>query len=147
MWYAVYDKHYRSQVVVPEADFELRHYPAAWDEGGSGKARFSGTNFGDAGTTNDGLGTALGLEDLRRIAVEGMTSSSVVSAAGNQGGEIKGEGEYVSMPLEGRMDLMRPRKEEPVVVMTVEEMGSRSEKKKEPPQLYLTERLADEEEA
>jgi lipopolysaccharide biosynthesis glycosyltransferase len=38
MWYAVYDKHYRSQVVVPEADFELRHYPAAWDEGGSGKA-------------------------------------------------------------------------------------------------------------
>jgi hypothetical protein len=87
------------------------------------------------------------LEDLRRIAVEGMTSSSVVSAAGNQGGKIKGEGEYVSMPLEGRMDLMRPRKEEPVVVMTVEEMGSRSEKKKEPPQLYLTERLADEEEA
>jgi hypothetical protein len=135
MWYDVYDRHYRSHAVVPDADFELKHYPAAWNEGGGvglSDASLSGTS------TTGGAGTSLGLEDLRRIAVGGMGSSVV----GTAGGKIGGEGEYMSMPLEGRVDLMRPRKEEQVVTMT----EGKVEKKKEPPQLSICEPSDDEEE-
>ncbi|KAJ3559966.1 hypothetical protein NM688_g1 [Phlebia brevispora] len=53
------------------------------------------------------LGTALGLDELRKVAIEGLaalgsTEPVVVKPA---------EGEYRSMPLEGRIDLMRPPKE------------------------------------
>ena len=46
---------------------------------------------------------SLGLEDLRKLAVEG----------GSQASRQKGEGEYRSLPLEGRIDLMRPTREPP----------------------------------
>ncbi|TFK56666.1 hypothetical protein OE88DRAFT_45721 [Heliocybe sulcata] len=95
-WYAVYDKHYRSQPVDAEAEFEVKLYSSAWDETAGGMP----------------AGSALGLEELRRMAVEGMgmygggSSGSVGIAGGRQ------EGEYRSMPLDGRFDLMRPRKEQ-----------------------------------
>lgn len=61
-------------------------------------------------TTSDALGvptnSVLSLEDLRRIAIEGFSGVSSVSrtsAATTSGGS------YISLPLEGRLDLMRPR--------------------------------------
>ncbi|KAH9997698.1 hypothetical protein BJV74DRAFT_883311 [Russula compacta] len=78
-WYAVYDKHYRSQPVIPQAAFWGSLIPPT---------------------------SVLSLEDLRRIAIEGFSGFSNVprtSAA------TTGEGSYISLPLEGRLDLMRPR--------------------------------------
>ncbi|KIJ22098.1 glycosyltransferase family 8 protein [Paxillus involutus ATCC 200175] len=92
-WYNVYDHHYRSQSAVLDSDFELRRYTSAWNEQNSTKS--------DTGVDTGG---ALGLEELRRLALEGMGSLGMVSAH-----QAHGEGEYQSMPLEGRFDLMRPR--------------------------------------
>lgn len=50
---------------------------------------------------------ALSLEDLRQIAIEGFSGISRTFSAAT--GEGAGEGKYVSLPLEGRLDLMRPR--------------------------------------
>ena len=50
------------------------------------------------------------MDELRKMAINGwarLTSTSVNRSA---------EGEYLSMPLEGRIDLMRPKKPEPVRV-------------------------------
>ena len=55
-------------------------------------------------------GGALVLDDLRRIAVEGMSHSGAPSLGARIPPE--GEGEYQRMPLDGRIDLMRPKKEE-----------------------------------
>ena len=58
-------------------------------------------------TTSGALGlpttSALSLGDLRRIAIEGFSGSSRSSAS------TTGDGNYISLPLEGRLDLMRPR--------------------------------------
>ncbi|KAG9314042.1 nucleotide-diphospho-sugar transferase [Chiua virens] len=48
-------------------------------------------------------GGVLGLEELRRAALEGMEASGIFTP------QACGEGEYRTMPLEGRFDLMRPR--------------------------------------
>ena len=48
----------------------------------------------------------LSLEDLRRIAIEGFSG---VSSASTTSAAIAGEGSYISLPLGGRLDLMRPR--------------------------------------
>jgi glycogenin glucosyltransferase len=97
-WYAVYDTHYRSHSIVPESEFEVQKYVSAWDEetGTGAELLIAG-----GGATTGG---ALGLEDLRRLAVEGM---SVASGKGTGG-----EGEYMSLPLDGRVDLMRHLEEE-----------------------------------
>ena len=50
--------------------------------------------------------SVLSLEDLRRIAIEGFSGVSSVSRAS---AATTGEGSYISLPLEGRLDLMRPR--------------------------------------
>jgi hypothetical protein len=47
----------------------------------------------------------LGLDELRRVALEGMSAASFVP------GTASGEGDYMSMPLEGRVDLMPPKRE------------------------------------
>ena len=48
------------------------------------------------------------MEELRKLAVDGWSRLSSNSL------NRSGEGEYLSMPLEGRIDLMRPKKPEPV---------------------------------
>lgn len=50
--------------------------------------------------------SVLSLEDLRRIAIEGFSG---VSSASRTSDATTGEGSYLSLPLEGRLDLMRPR--------------------------------------
>ncbi|KAF7784074.1 CAZyme family GT8 [Agaricus bisporus var. burnettii] len=87
-WFAVYDKHYRSQPILPPS-FEVKHYPSVWDSSSS--------------TTRPTEEKQLDLEDLRKLAVEG------VNATGFFNGK-EGEGEYRTLPLEGRFDLMRPKK-------------------------------------
>lgn len=71
----------------------MKRYTSAWNEE-------SGTSISLPG---DGGGGPLSLEDLKRIAIEGL------SKAGSSEGS--GQGAYMSLPLEGRFDLMRPRKE------------------------------------
>jgi glycogenin len=50
--------------------------------------------------------SALSLEDLRRIAIEGF--SGITGISGTSVAPTS-EGNYISLPLEGRLDLMRPR--------------------------------------
>ncbi|KAF9460095.1 hypothetical protein BDZ94DRAFT_1266657 [Collybia nuda] len=96
-WYAVYDKHYRSHIVLPQPKFEVKRYESAWNENGpSTEPSVSATN-----------GSTLSLEDLRRLAIEGMNASHPVADD-----KSDGRGEYKSMPLDGRVDLMRPKKPE-----------------------------------
>jgi glycogenin glucosyltransferase len=96
-WYAVYDKHYRSQPVIPQTAYASTRYDPVW-------------NQGSHVTTSDAPGvpanSVLSLEDLRRIAIEGFSGVSSVSRTS---AATTGEGSYISLPLEGRLDLMRPR--------------------------------------
>ncbi|KAJ7293144.1 glycogenin [Mycena rebaudengoi] len=94
-WFAVYDKYCRAPPTVSESDFQVKRYISAWDEQ-------TGTSS-DLISASMASGTALGLEDLRRIAVGGMTAS-----AGSSTNEQRpGDGAYISLPLEGRFDLMQ----------------------------------------
>ncbi|CCA67685.1 related to glycogenin-2 beta [Serendipita indica DSM 11827] len=86
-WFAVYDRHYRPPQIATEEEYQMQHYPASWET-----AAFEATSYG------------LGLEDLKKMAVQGVLSTAPAS----------GEGEYRSLPLEGRVDLMRPRKPDPL---------------------------------
>ena len=86
-WYSVYDRHYRSQTAEPA--FWPTKYTSAWNEEGLGHGTVAGG--------------ALGLEDLRRVTLEGMGASGISAP------RVHGEGEYRTMPLEGRFDLIRPR--------------------------------------
>ncbi|KAG6380868.1 glycosyltransferase family 8 protein [Boletus reticuloceps] len=86
-WYNVYDEHYRSQATEPI--FQPSRYTSAWNEKDGRHARAAGG--------------ALGLEELRRVALEGMGTSGVSVP------RAYGEGDYRTMPLEGRFDLICPR--------------------------------------
>ncbi|KAG7099585.1 hypothetical protein E1B28_001415 [Marasmius oreades] len=97
-WFAVYDKYYRNRVIVPDANFEVRRYLSAWSEQSGAKPDMASSSSGESA-----LSGTLGLEDLRRLAVEGMSSVNFGSMHAN----ISGEGEYRSLPLDGRFDLMR----------------------------------------
>ncbi|RDX51044.1 hypothetical protein OH76DRAFT_1481729 [Lentinus brumalis] len=112
-WYAVYDKHYRSEDHPEHGNFEFTRYDSVWD---TGSAFGVGAEMA-APPSATAPGAALGLDDLRKIAVEGISS---YSAAAREGPKI---GEYRSMPLEGRVDLMRPRRELP----HKEEAGSKDQ--------------------
>lgn len=103
-WYAAYDSHYRVQSLVPDSEFEVKKYISAWDEDSAASTELAGSNVS--------IGGALGLEDLRRMAISGMSGIGGGSISGWEGRGGNGEGEYWSMPLEGRVDLMRPRYEE-----------------------------------
>ncbi|SJL06215.1 uncharacterized protein ARMOST_09551 [Armillaria ostoyae] len=96
-WFHVYDTYYRSQSIIPEEEFEVKRYTSAWDEQSGAEA--------DAvsGVSSIEPSGALGLEDLKRLALEGMSAVSSDNRSG--------EGDYKSMPLEGRVDLMRPQRE------------------------------------
>jgi glycogenin glucosyltransferase len=96
----VYDKHYRSQPIILQAAYAPTHYEAVWDQGRSVTA---------SGAPVIPAASALSLEDLRRIAIEGFSGiSRTVTATMGEGAS---EGKYISLPLEGRLDLMRPRPE------------------------------------
>lgn len=98
-WFAVYDKHCRSEAVAPATQFEVQKYVSAWDEP-------RGTSAEAMGAGNMPSGGALGLDDLKRLAVEGMS-------AARSSAYDSGEGIYTSLPLEGRVDLMwRPQEED-----------------------------------
>ncbi|KAJ7170067.1 glycosyltransferase family 8 protein [Mycena filopes] len=92
-WFAMYDKYCRAAPTVSDTEFEVKRYVSAWDEQtGTGSELISGSMTS---------GTAMGLEDLRKIAIHGMAPGGPSST---------GEGEYIRLPLEGRFDLMRPQK-------------------------------------
>lgn len=86
-WYSVYDRYYRSQTSEPV--FQPTRHTSVWNEEGLRHPV--------------GAGGVLGLEELRRIALEGMGASGISTPRAH------GEGEYRTMPLEGRFDLIRPR--------------------------------------
>ncbi|KAI0257928.1 hypothetical protein BC834DRAFT_917003 [Gloeopeniophorella convolvens] len=98
-WYAVYDRHYRSEPVIPQTDYASARYEAAWDQS---------SNTITSGASAVPTTSVLTLEELRRIAIEGFAGFAGASRTSHAQG---GEGEYISLPLEGRMDLMRPRRE------------------------------------
>ncbi|KAF9074799.1 hypothetical protein BDP27DRAFT_1213603 [Rhodocollybia butyracea] len=91
-WFDVYDRHYRVQSIIPEAPFEVQKYESVWNEHSQTSA-----------PAPTGQGGALGLEELRRLAIQGIKSAGL--AVENR----SGDGEYQSFPLEGRVDLMRPQ--------------------------------------
>lgn len=88
-WFDVYDRHYRAHIPDGEARFEVKPYPSAWDRP---------TKFSQPAQSPK----SFDLEELKRLAIGGLTSPSPETRLG--------EGHYQSMPLEGRIDLMRPRK-------------------------------------
>jgi glycogenin glucosyltransferase len=94
-WYAVYDKHYRSQPVIPQATYASARYEAAWDRADIGPY-----------VPTVPAASAMSLEELRRIAIEGFAG---ISSASRPSVATPSEGNYTSLPLEGRLDLMRPR--------------------------------------
>ncbi|PIL31792.1 hypothetical protein GSI_06496 [Ganoderma sinense ZZ0214-1] len=100
-WFDVYDRHYRSDFNPQHVNFEFTRYDSVWD---------AETSYGadiPRSASAPPSGAVLGLDDLRKIAVEGISGyNSAVQARPKVG-------EYRSMPLEGRVDLMRPRKEPP----------------------------------
>ncbi|KAF9648492.1 nucleotide-diphospho-sugar transferase, partial [Thelephora ganbajun] len=97
-WYSVYDRHYRSDT-IPTTPFEIQQYDSVWNQDGD-----LGAGFSTIAVSRPGFN----LEELRKIAVDGWSRLSSTSV------NRSGEGEYLSMPLGGRIDLMRPRKPEPV---------------------------------
>ncbi|KAI0319779.1 hypothetical protein OF83DRAFT_1169921 [Amylostereum chailletii] len=96
-WYAVYDKHYRSVPVSASVEFAARRYEAAWDQEAS-----VGEDMPAPPPSTTKPSTGLSLGDLRRMAIEGFSGPAYAQS---------GEGAYIRLPLDGRMDLMRPRKE------------------------------------
>jgi glycogenin glucosyltransferase len=96
-WFAVYDRHYRPPIPMTEAEYQVKRYEAAWDT-----ATFEPTAILDSHPTPTvSVAASYDLSELRRVAIEGAGWSKLVAA---------GEGEYRSMPLEGRVSLMRPEK-------------------------------------
>ncbi|KIM47765.1 glycosyltransferase family 8 protein [Hebeloma cylindrosporum] len=87
-WFDVYDRHYHSESILAQTPFEVQRYTAAWDQ---------------PPTENNLPVDALGLDELKRLAIQGINASITETRPG--------EGTYRTMPLEGRVDLMRPRKE------------------------------------
>lgn len=86
-WFDVYDRHYSNELSSPQYDFHPQRYASAWDN--------------PSGTSQPP--STLPLDELKRLAIEGLNSNTVDSKPG--------EGTYTSLPLGGRVDLMRPKKE------------------------------------
>jgi glycogenin glucosyltransferase len=127
-WFAVYDRHYRAAPPTPSPlNFEVARYDSVWDEGtslgaevvpsaslpaavGSGWAASMGSarlqslpGVGGYPTQVQANGP-LSLDDLRRMAVEGVDGVFFFGS-----GSRRLEGEYRRLPLDGRIDLMRPK--------------------------------------
>ncbi|KAK2461564.1 hypothetical protein APHAL10511_006027 [Amanita phalloides] len=90
-WFSVYDQRYRAQPIMVDSSFELKKFTPVWEE----QSRRS----------------ALTLEELKKVAIEGMHSITSPSRG------HEGEGDYINLPLEGRVDLMRPKKLQPLVLV------------------------------
>ena len=106
-WFAVYDKHYRStSATFPDVP-TLSDEPLSTLTGTPKVQRYINVWTSDVQPRDEadtsGVGVPLGLEELRRLAVEGVGKSK----AGD------GEGTYYSLPLEGRIDLMPPKEVKP----------------------------------
>ncbi|KAI0778354.1 hypothetical protein BD413DRAFT_465027 [Trametes elegans] len=101
-WYDVYDRNYRSEEAPGQGNFEFTRYESVWDYGSG-----YGAEMGNPASAAPVAGGALGLDDLRKIAVEGIGS---YNASAQQSEQLPKVGEYRSMPLEGRVDLMRPKR-------------------------------------
>ncbi|KAG6840909.1 hypothetical protein C0991_003251 [Blastosporella zonata] len=102
-WYDVYDRHYRSQP-ASRPQFEDRRYESTWNQAGR-PAPSEGT---------------LSLNELRRLAIEGISAASATAYDRPIGNGERLDGQYRSLPLEGRVDLMRPKKEPPVEEVPLE---------------------------
>ncbi|GLB35913.1 putative glycosyltransferase family 8 protein [Lyophyllum shimeji] len=100
-WYDVYDRHYRSQAISHQPQFEINRYESAWNKQSGGGKTAAVSVPGD---------NTFSLEELRRLAVEGMNAASRDPYCDKPGDNKLLEGQYQSMPLEGRLDLMRPTK-------------------------------------
>ncbi|PPQ71465.1 hypothetical protein CVT26_011244 [Gymnopilus dilepis] len=85
-WFDVYDRHYNTPP-PRQAEFEVGHYTPAWERPSAEPP------------------AKLDLDDLKRLAIQGLNAS--------QAEALPGEGAYRSLPLQGRVDLMRPRKPQP----------------------------------
>ncbi|KAH8099255.1 glycosyltransferase family 8 protein [Cristinia sonorae] len=103
-WFDVYDRHYRMATPVSRSNFEVQRYSAAWDD-----ATSANTGNDSSISVASPIAGVYGLEDLRRIATQGYSSMESGGSGANY--FAPSEGEYKSMPLEGRIDLMRPRRE------------------------------------
>ena len=102
-WFAVYDKLYRSS---PTTDSDSHDKPLSTE---TPNIRYPNVwNSSDVQpkyeAETSGAGAPLGLEELRRMAISGVGESGTGS----------GEGTYHTLPLEGRIDLMRPPKPKPI---------------------------------
>ncbi|KAF8078871.1 glycosyltransferase family 8 protein [Lyophyllum atratum] len=103
-WYAVYDKHHRSQALSQQPRFEMKRYESAWNERRVPAASAPAEDI-------------LNLEDLKRLALEGMNAAARTPYDDKPSDDKAPEGQYQSLPLEGRVDLMRLK----VLSLTVEE--------------------------
>lgn len=99
-WYSVYDKHYRSKPITPDVDVPASKYVAEWEDGTNTSAAVESPGASGGGP--------FGLDVLRRLALQGMGAMGF-----RTGDRSHGDGEYKSMPLEGRLDLMRPKQSQP----------------------------------
>ncbi|KAG5644628.1 hypothetical protein DXG03_008106 [Asterophora parasitica] len=123
-WYSVYDKHYRSQATTQEPHFETKRYESAWNESNSTGAHTPATAPVDR---------PLSLDELKRLAIEGINASSRTTSDDKPADDRPPAGVYQSLPLEGRVDLMRPvKEEEPVVEKTTQGTHNGQEEKKRP---------------
>jgi glycogenin glucosyltransferase len=137
----VYDRHYRAVQPAPSPlDFELQRYDSAWDDGisigaevvpsAALQASVGSTWAGSHGSAHlqalPGVGGypsqvqasgPLGLNELRRLAAEGVDGIFFASAS------LKPEGEYRRLPLDGRIDLMRPKRELSPSILDVEDIS------------------------
>lgn len=87
-WFDVYDRHYRVDTPETRTHFEVKSYPSAWDRPAHSQPVHSTKSYD--------------LVELKHLAIAGLNSSSPATHLN--------EGVYQSLPLEGRIDLMRPKK-------------------------------------
>ncbi|KAF8710117.1 hypothetical protein AX14_013434 [Amanita brunnescens Koide BX004] len=119
-WFNVYDQHYRAQPIMVDSSFELKKYIPVWEE----QSRDERT----ATVSALPLGATFSMEELKKVAIDGL--HSLVSSSGDREGEGEGEGKYIKLPLEGRVDLMRPKRPQDLVLpdeTDVADAGSKSE--------------------
>lgn len=119
-WFNVYDRHYRSQL-VQQPRFEARHYQSAWNQ------------TAVPPPSQD----VLNLDQLRRLAIEGISAAST-TPYDRPLDEQRPRGQYQSMPLEGRVDLMPPKAEASVEVSLTVDMVDAFEEEKRSESLSTT---------
>ena len=79
-----------------DSSFELKKYIPVWEE----QSRDEHT----ATVSGQPSGTSFSMEQLKKVAIEGL--HSLASSSGDR----EDEGKYIKLPLEGRVDLMRPKR-------------------------------------